>query len=402
MKDRVPTEVLENGAVRMEQFDASGNSLGYIYLKRADSPSEDGTPYSKNAVLTDTTATAVGLNAADNPTPNDAFAKIATRINGLDDAGERLAILEENTYFPDGVSFFAASGTFTAPRDGRYRITCIGGGGTGGSGNYSSSSSQYKEYGGGGGGSGGVAVGIIKLSASQTLNISISAGVAAVSPYLTAGKGGNGGNGTSRSSGAGGAGGSAEAQLSGAKLYPGNSGHNGSAFKDVTTAEDERARGGDAPYFFGGNLAAGKYANDGKGLFADYLFGFGGAGGLRSANMSADGREGGPAGVVIEYMGDGDATSGGSSDPSPDIYAQLLELAESTEPIAQSVRDDADAGKFDGAPGKDGADGKPGEKGDKGDTGDPGSDYVLTDADKSEIAALVLAQIPDGDEVAYG
>lgn len=43
-----------------------------------------------------------------------------------------------------------------------------------------------------------------------------------------------------------------------------------------------------------------------------------------------------------------------------------------------------------------------GEKGDKGDTGDPGSDYVLTDADKSEIAALVLAQIPDGDEVAYG
>lgn len=56
----------------------------------------------------------------------------------------------------------------------------------------------------------------------------------------------------------------------------------------------------------------------------------------------------------------------------------------------------------DGAPGKDGADGKPGEKGDKGDTGDPGSDYVLTNADKSEIAALVLAQIPDGDEVAYG
>lgn len=38
----------------------------------------------------------------------------------------------------------------------------------------------------------------------------------------------------------------------------------------------------------------------------------------------------------------------------------------------------------------------------KGEKGDPGSDYVLTDADKSEIAALVLAQIPDGDEVAYG
>lgn len=67
-----------------------------------------------------------------------------------------------------------------------------------------------------------------------------------------------------------------------------------------------------------------------------------------------------------------------------------------------------------GAKGDTGADGSPGAKGDKGDTGadgapgekgdkgDPGSDYVLTDADKSEIAALVLAQIQDGDEVAYG
>ena len=31
-----------------------------------------------------------------------------------------------------------------------------------------------------------------------------------------------------------------------------------------------------------------------------------------------------------------------------------------------------------------------------------GTDYVLTSADKSEIAALVLAEIPNGDEVSYG
>ena len=31
-----------------------------------------------------------------------------------------------------------------------------------------------------------------------------------------------------------------------------------------------------------------------------------------------------------------------------------------------------------------------------------GTDYVLTSADKSEIAALVLAEIPDGDTVSYG
>ena len=31
-----------------------------------------------------------------------------------------------------------------------------------------------------------------------------------------------------------------------------------------------------------------------------------------------------------------------------------------------------------------------------------GTEYVLTAADKAEIAALALAEIPNGDEVAYG
>ena len=46
MKDRVPTQVV-NGAVRMAQYNASGTFTGYIYLKRADEPSEPGTPYNK-------------------------------------------------------------------------------------------------------------------------------------------------------------------------------------------------------------------------------------------------------------------------------------------------------------------------------------------------------------------
>lgn len=45
--------------------------------------------------------------------------------------------------------------------------------------------------------------------------------------------------------------------------------------------------------------------------------------------------------------------------------------------------------------------GKP-SRGATGAKGDPGTDYVLTAADKSEIAGLVLAEIPNGDEVAYG
>lgn len=70
-----------------------------------------------------------------------------------------------------------------------------------------------------------------------------------------------------------------------------------------------------------------------------------------------------------------------------------------------------------GEKGDTGATGPRGPKGDTGDTGPQGPkgdtgatgpqglsglDYVLTEADKAEIAALILAQIPNGDEVAYG
>lgn len=48
-------------------------------------------------------------------------------------------------------------------------------------------------------------------------------------------------------------------------------------------------------------------------------------------------------------------TNGDNTEPpTPDIYSQILETAEDAKEIAQSVRDDADAGKFDGEPGKEG------------------------------------------------
>lgn len=126
------------------------------------------------------------------------------------------------------------------------------------------------------------------------------------------------------------------------------------------------------------------------------------------------------------------------TDPTPSEYMQVINAAEEAQKIAQSVRDDADSGKFNGKPGADGApgaDGKAatiavgsvttgeagsaasvvnsgtesaavldfvipqgakgeqgekgpqGEQGPKGDKGDSGNDYVLTDSDKSEIAA---------------
>lgn len=119
------------------------------------------------------------------------------------------------------------------------------------------------------------------------------------------------------------------------------------------------------------------------------------------------------------------------TDPTPSEYMQVIKAAKEAQKIAQSVRDDADSGKFNGASGKDGkaatiavgsvttgeagsaasvvnsgtesaaviditipagakgeqgAKGPKGEQGPKGDKGDNGSDYVLTTTDKAEIA----------------
>lgn len=46
-KDRVPTEVLANGAIRYEVFDSNGTSQGYMWIKRADAPSEVGNKWNK-------------------------------------------------------------------------------------------------------------------------------------------------------------------------------------------------------------------------------------------------------------------------------------------------------------------------------------------------------------------
>ena len=60
-----------------------------------------------------------------------------------------------------------------------------------------------------------------------------------------------------------------------------------------------------------------------------------------------------------------------------------------------------------GEPGKDGytpqkgVDYFDGENGKDGQNGKDGEDYILTEADKQEIASLVLAELPDSEEVSY-
>lgn len=307
MRDRIPTQVLENGAVRMEQFDAIGNSLGYVYLKRADEPIENGTPYSVNSVLTDATAQAIGLTK-DNPTPNDAFAKLAERLVGLDGAREIIENLENNIIFPHDI--YTSSGTFTANKSGRYRITAIGGGGTGGDDRYSTSSSQ--DYTGGGGGAGGVGVYTKKLNAGDTITFTIANGNASVANIMTAYRGENGEKGgwpTSSTHGAGGAGGAVESQVPGVRIFVGKNGEDGQ--KHAYARHNERAFGGDISYdivgslqikevmYFGGSF----YPNrNGYGLFKSDL-GYGGAGGTGGSDYSIEPLLGGSAGVVIEYLG---------------------------------------------------------------------------------------------------
>lgn len=55
--------------------------------------------------------------------------------------------------------------------------------------------------------------------------------------------------------------------------------------------------------------------------------------------------------ATVKITKSGYQESDTSVPPSPDVYQQLVELAEDTKEIAQSVREDADAGEFDGEEG---------------------------------------------------
>lgn len=107
------------------------------------------------------------------------------------------------------------------------------------------------------------------------------------------------------------------------------------------------------------------------------------------------------------------------SQPTPSWAAQVQLIAQNAEAVAQSVRDDADSGAFDGAAGPAGPAGPTGPAGERGPAGPAGQTgergpagpagergatgatgpqgpkgdaYVLTSADKAEIADIVLGE----------
>lgn len=80
MKDRQPTQVLANGAIRYGVYNADGSLNHYEYLKREDAPTVEGTPLNKANLLSDATAVKLWPNAStrpEDPTVNDALGKLS-------------------------------------------------------------------------------------------------------------------------------------------------------------------------------------------------------------------------------------------------------------------------------------------------------------------------------------
>lgn len=75
MKDRQPTQVLANGAIRYGIYSADGTLDHYEYMKREDEPTIEGTPLNKANLLSAATENKIWNNKEKpaDPTVNDAL-----------------------------------------------------------------------------------------------------------------------------------------------------------------------------------------------------------------------------------------------------------------------------------------------------------------------------------------
>lgn len=76
-------------------------------------------------------------------------------------------------------------------------------------------------------------------------------------------------------------------------------------------------------------------------------------------------------------------------DPTPGVYEQLVKMAEEAVDVANSVREDADAGLFDGATGPQGPKGDTGEtgpQGPQGPQGEPGAMSIKTNFEQTRLS----------------
>ena len=81
MKDRQPTQVLDNGAIRYGIYNADGTLNRYEFMKREDAPTVEGTPLNKANLLSDATAKKIWPNdetRPEDPTVSAALGKLAS------------------------------------------------------------------------------------------------------------------------------------------------------------------------------------------------------------------------------------------------------------------------------------------------------------------------------------
>lgn len=76
MRDRIPTKVLDNGAIRYAVYDENGALLRYEYMLLADEPTDPGTTLRKGTLLDDDAEAKIWGAAADR-TVNDGFHKVS-------------------------------------------------------------------------------------------------------------------------------------------------------------------------------------------------------------------------------------------------------------------------------------------------------------------------------------
>lgn len=79
MRNRTPTQVLENGAIRYAVYDEAGNFLRHDYLLPADDPTDEGTALNKENLLSDSTEVLLFGSAADR-TIDGAFRGIGAQL----------------------------------------------------------------------------------------------------------------------------------------------------------------------------------------------------------------------------------------------------------------------------------------------------------------------------------
>ncbi len=86
--------------------------------------------------------------------------------------------------------------------------------------------------------------------------------------------------------------------------------------------------------------------------------------------------------AYVEVIESGFSEGVAPTDPTPSVYQQLVHLTDETKQIAQSVRNDADNGLFNGEKGEKGDRGEKGEKGDQGEKGEQGEPGNIENIDK--------------------